>query len=185
MIDKTVAQATQLQADAVTAAINSAGGPAVIAKAITDRLMLRDKYWESHPEYSAVDSSAVTVASIDAQLAKLGGDNASGTLADNLRAERLKATASFQDRSAAVDADLQKSIADIVAKAMAGDEPSRVAILGDALAEPRAFASGFADSLDAAAFLRSPDPSGRLSLVLSTGLPSDDEGADHADANDR
>jgi len=165
------AKAVQVQADAVTAAINAAGGPSVIAKAITDSLMLRDKYWESHPQFSAVDSTASTVASIDAQLAKLGGDKATGTLADNLRAEREKATASYQDTSAAAYADLQKTITDLVSQAMAGDEPSRVSILGDALAEPRAFPTGFADALDAAMFPKSAEGSGLLALVLSTGLP--------------
>jgi hypothetical protein len=158
------------QASAVKAAIDAAGA-AVVAAAIRDSRLMQGSHWESHPGNAGLKAGAAAVAAIDADLAKLGGADAPGPVADSLRADRKAAAAALQAKRAAVDADLKAGVDGLIAAAIAGDEPARASIEQAARAEPRAFPSGFADSLQAAQWERSPIGPTALAMLDAASIP--------------
>ncbi len=128
-------------------AIAAAGGPERLIGALREAAMARGAHWPADPEGEELEAAGVILADLDARLGRL---EPGGPLAAALGAERAGALAELAAARSGAEVRLVAGYARIVAGAAAGDEPSRAMIEVLAVAEPRAFAPGFAAALAAA-----------------------------------
>ena len=132
----------EVQRRRVDAAIADAGGVDAVAIGIKEALLIGGQYW---PE--DVEARAATVATLEAQLARLGGPAGGGKLALALATERDDAAADFNAARSETERRIMARISGLVASACVGDEAARAAIEGVARATPKAFAADLARTL--------------------------------------
>jgi hypothetical protein len=145
------AQAKELVAKRVRAAVEQAGGNAAIVEGLESALRLANKWLESSPQASDIGKLRATIAGRESEMAKVAPDS---KVFQRLATDLSQVTAKLDALIAEAQKQRTAEITALVSSAMDGAEDARAAIEQTASKTPAAFPDGFVDAIRNARFER-------------------------------
>lgn len=141
--------------EAVKAAVDKAGGPDALVEGIRSAWLVDRRYFESDQDGPKLAALQARLASARLHLETLGpeADNPKpGTYAAIASQDASEASRLIDALKSQIDNRQRSALAELVARAIDGDEPARVAIVEAARRLPAAFAPGFSEDVHEAVY---------------------------------